>query len=143
MAEAQNPIQSASDFAPTPAGLQQRWTVEIGAAKKEVKKWHDQAKRLVDRFLDKRSTSATDDTRINLFSANIQTQRAMLYGKTPRVDVNRRFEDGGDIAARVGATMLQRMLNTHIQDGHDGYQNALALALDDRLLVGLGAARLR
>lgn len=136
-------IQSAADFAKTPAGQQERWTIEIAAAKKDVKKWQADAKKLVDRFLDKRDSQAEGDTRINLFAANLQTQRAMMYGKTPRVDVTRRFEDSTDTVARVAALMLERMLNTSIESDTDNYATALAQALDDRLLVGLGNVRLR
>ncbi len=136
-------IQSVSDFAKTPAGLQERWTIEIAAAKKHVRKWQETAKKLVDRFLDLRESKYADDTRVNLFSANCQTQRAMLYGRTPRVDVSRRFNDQNDDVARVAALMLERMLNTSIESDTDTYAEAIAQALDDRLLVGLGVIRLR
>jgi hypothetical protein len=136
-------IESASDFKSDARGLQDRWTVEIGAAKKESKKWRETARKLIDRFLDKRKGNEDSDTRVNLFSANLQTQRAMMYGRTPRVDVNRRFEDGNDAVARVAAQILERLLNTSIEDDTDNFAAAIALALDDRLLVGLGNVRLR
>lgn len=139
----QGTIESQSDFETNPRGLQERWTVEVTAGKKELKKWHATARKLIDRFLDKRSGSANDDTRLNLFSANLQTQRALMYGKTPRVDVARRFEDPKDKVGRVAAEILQRCLNTSIEKGSDDYKAALAQALDDRLLVGLGMVRLR
>lgn len=137
-------LQSASDFDSSPSGLAQRWQVEIEAAKKEVKKYHQDAKKLIERFLDKGAGAGRgDETRINLFSANVQVQRAMLFGQTPKVDVTRRYEDPRDAVARVAALILERILNNNIEDGGDGYVRALSQTVDDYLVVGMGAVRLR
>jgi hypothetical protein len=137
-----NAIQSKEDFN-EPKGSQKRWTTEITAAKKNAKDWQDRAKRVVDRFLDKREDRQNGDTRLNLFSANIQTRRSMMYGKTPRCDVSRRFEDSTDAVARVAALILNRLLNTDIESDSDNYATAIGLSLDDAQLVGLGQARVR
>lgn len=136
-------IQSKADFKSTPAGQQQRWQIEINAAKKEVKKWHDLGRRIVDRFLDKRKGNESNETRLNLFSANLQTQRSMLFGKIPKASVSRRFEDYSDNVARAAANMMERLLNTDIEEDTDTFADSIALALDDKLLVGMGNVRLR
>ena len=50
----QNKIVSASDFESSPTGLASRWNTEITAADNELRKFHDDAKRINDRYLDKR-----------------------------------------------------------------------------------------
>lgn len=138
-------IESKSQFESTPAGTARRWGVEMQAAKKNQEDWVKRGDAIVKRFIDDRNMTAISsaDTRINVFSANVQTMRAMLYGKTPRVDVGRRFTDPGDDVARVGAEMLQRLLNTDIERDDDSYAEALENALSDRLLAGLGVVRVR
>ncbi len=127
----------------TPTGWAAYWQEELSAAKKEVEKWHTQGEKIIKRFRDERDSKAKGDTRWNLFSANILTQRPMLYGQTPKVSVDRRFADANDDLARVGAEMLERLLNTDIEKDSDSYARALKYVLDDRLLPGLGIARVR
>lgn len=130
-------------FEKTPAGQARRWQMELTAARKEVEKWHIQGSKIIKRFRDERESGREGETRWNIFSSNIQTQRAMLYGKPPSVSVDRRFADAGDDVARVGSEILERLLNTDIERDSDGYSLALQYALDDRLIPGFGQARIR
>ena len=107
-------IQSASDFKNDKKGLAARWGIELEAAKKDQEKWHVQADKIIKRFLGKVDDAYTGQ-RVNLFSANVQTQRAMMYGKTPKIDCKRRFDDAKDDVARVGAEILERL--KAFQDG--------------------------
>lgn len=128
----------------TPRGQAQRWGIELAAAKKELEGWHKSGEKVVARFLDEREDStARRGTRWNLFWTNITTQRALLYGRTPQVSVERRFADPQDDAARVAGEMLERALNSDIEKDSDTFAQALQYALDDRLLPGLGVVRLR
>lgn len=138
-------IEKASEFEDTPEGRQRLWTVEMQASEKFLEKWWKRADKVIARYTDDREGSATgaDSTRINLFTANVQTQRAMLYGKTPATEVKRRFADPGDDVARVAGEALQRMLNTDIERDSDTFAEALEMALDDRLLAGFGGVRVR
>jgi hypothetical protein len=135
-------ITSAEDFADTPEGWQARWTAEINAAKKAAKKWRKAGERITRVFLDDReaATHSMRITKLNVFSANIITQRAMLFGNVPRVEVGRRYEDANDDAARVAAELLERIANADIGKQ---FSFAIGQALDDRLLVGFGLARVR
>jgi len=135
-------ITSASDFADTPEGWQARWTAEVSSAKKGAKKWRKVGERVTRVFLDDResATHSMRITKLNVFSANIITQRAMLFGNVPRVEVGRRFEDANDDAARVAAELLERIANADIGKQ---FSFAIGQALDDRLLVGFGLARVR
>lgn len=135
---------SEKEFPDTPEGWASRWTLEIEAARKEVKPYHELGDRIVKRFRDERpQRSGGPDTRWNQFSANVITLKALLYGKTPQVDVDRRFADAQDDEARVAGIILERLLNADIERDDDSFSQAAGLALDDRLLPGLGMARLR
>lgn len=135
--------EQETQFPDTPQGWQQRWTTEFAAAKKALEKWHHAGEKLVDRFRDERDGSEGVRARWNLFTSNIQTLEAMLFGQLPSVSVTRRFADARDDVARVGAELLERLLNTDIEREGDSQAVALKNALSDRLLPGLGNVRLR
>ena len=137
-------IESQDEFTKTPSGQARRWSVEMKAAQENMKSFLDRGDKVIKRFVDDRSGERRDgDTRVNLFTANVQTLRALLYGKTPAVDVKRRFADPDDDPARMAGEILQRLLNTDIEKDSDTYAEALERCLDDRLLPGLGVARAR
>jgi len=149
------PIKTGREFKNTPTGWYKRWDSEMVAANKRIRKWHKQGDKIQARYADRRGMQgsrgySTDEVgaggnmfRVNLFNANINTQRSMLYGSTPKVDVSRRFADADDDAARVGSLILNRLLNTSIEASGDDYKSCLQYSLDDRLLPGLGIARVR
>lgn len=133
-----------TDFEQGPKGDAARWKVEMGAARKSLEKWQARGDKILKRYLDERDSSRNDgDTRLNLFTSNVQTMQALLFGKTPQVQVSRRFADSEDDQARVASEMLERLLNTDIEKDSDGYKEALKHALEDRLLPGLGVCRVR
>lgn len=138
-------IERASEFEETPTGWAQRWEMEIAASRKWLKKWHKQSDKVVDRFLDEREKDNVDDlsTKLNIFNANITTLQAMLYGRMPKVEVDRRFADQDDDIARVAGQILQRILNTDIESAGEDYSHVLRTALGDRLIVGFGTARIK
>ena len=123
------------------------WMEEIKSAQKRVKKWHKKGDKTINRFLDTQDETAVSDTRaafrLNLFHANIITMRSMLYGRTPHVDVARRYADPDDDVGRVAAEMLARMLNNDIEVAGEDFASILRSALDDRLLPGFGSCRIK
>jgi hypothetical protein len=137
-------LERANQFEDSPHGWAQRWAVEIAAARKELSNWHASGDRIVDRYQDERHSSQEEaDTRWNLFTANVQTQQALLYGKTPKVSVSRKFGDANDDVARVAGELLERLLNCDVERDGDTFTEALGYALQDRLLPGFGIVRLR
>lgn len=136
-------IEKATEFDDTPHGWAQRWGVELQAATAEVTKWHDTGRSILKRFRDEREARENGETRLNLFTANVLTQQALLYGRVPAVTVERRFADANDDVARVAGEVLERLLNADIERTGDTYAKALGLALQDRLLPGLGQVRVR
>jgi hypothetical protein len=137
-------LTSRNDFEKTPQGIQQLWITELAAAKKDQEKWRKAGERITKVFLDERGEdgSAMDilraGTRLNVFSANIITLRALLFGNVPRVEVGRRYQDSDDDAARVASEIMERSLNADIGEQ---FSFGIGQALDDRLLVGYGCAR--
>ncbi len=150
---AREPIETRKDFKDTPTGWYKRWDSEMVAANKRIRKWHQQGDKIQARYNDRRGMQgsrgySTDEVggggnafRVNLFNANINTMKSMLYGSTPKVDVARRYSDADDDIARVGSLILNRMLNTSIEASGEDYKSCLQYALDDRLLPGLGIGR--
>jgi hypothetical protein len=137
-------IESQQDaFDESPQGWAKRWAVEISAAKERLEKWHKRADEIVKIFLDQRETKAEGTQRLNLFTANVQTLRALLFGKVPSVDVDRRFSDFEDPVARVAGEILERILNTDLERSDDDFRQAMSSALDDRLIAGYGNVWLR
>jgi hypothetical protein len=137
-------LTSRKDFEKTPQGIQQLWITEIAAAKKDQEKWRKAGERITKVFLDERGEESTvmdvlrSGTRLNVFSANIITLRALLFGNVPRVEVGRRYQDSDDDAARVASEIMERSLNADIGEQ---FSFGIGQALDDKLLVGFGCAR--
>lgn len=140
----QNVGESRTQFEDSPSGWQKRWTKEMTASKKMLDKFIEQGEKVMDRYLDKRDdTLSIDATRLNLFHSGINTVRSMLYGQVPKVDFDRRYADPDDDVARVGTLILERMLNADIERPNDDFTAVLRSCLDDRLLPGMGTARVR
>ena len=134
----------------TPSGWYKKWATELLASNKRVKKWHKQGYRIEARYQDRRGMSAESyqgdnsaTTRVNLFHANIKTLREMLYGTIPKIDVSRSNADADDDQARVASSILQRMLNANVVASGDDTKSVLGYCLENRLLPGLGIARVR
>lgn len=134
-----------ADFPDNPSGWGQRWKMEIQTARKALEPWHKDGDEAVKRFLDDRSGELENVKalcRLNIYTANVQTLRALLYGQVPKADATRRWGDSDDDVARIGAVILDRLLNLDIEEG-DTYAEAIGSALDDRQIPGLGIVRLR
>lgn len=137
-------IETTSQFKDTPRGLQERWQLEITAARKNQERWWKEGEEIAKRYLGKGPVDAYGPrSKLNLFHSNVDTSLAILYGQLPQVDVSRRFADSSDDIARVGGEMLERILNTDIECDDDGFRPTLRYTLQDWKIVGLGCARVR
>jgi hypothetical protein len=136
-------IASAKDFKDTPNGWAERWTTEFAAAEPEFKRFWEQSEKVVKRFLDKRDGADDSTLKLNLFHSNVTTLRSMLYGRIPKIEVYRRYADSNDDVARVAGVILQRVLSADIEEAGEDYSAVMRSCLDDRLLTGLGTARLK
>jgi hypothetical protein len=120
------------------------WSKELQASEKALEKFKKQGRKTVERYLDKRDTRRIGIQSLNLFHSNIVTVKAMMFGQTPRVEVDRRYEDPNDDVARVATLILERMLNNDIQfEDSNSFAESLRYGLEDFLLPGLGVCRVR
>jgi len=136
-------IESAGDFEATPQGLAQRWGTEIESARSELKKFHEDATKILARYLDKRDTWALDESRVNLFWSTMKVLLSMLYARPPKADVSRAFQDFEDDAARVASTILQRLLNRGFEEDVSAWDAAVRQGIEDWLIVGMGQIWMR
>jgi hypothetical protein len=126
-----------------------RWQLEVTASRKELEKFQQEGRYAIRQFRDLRTydnqaeANDDEDTRWNLFSANVKQQLALMYGKTPSVGVSRTFGDAGDDIARVAGIMLERNLSCDLARSGDGYAPSIGYVLQDLLIPGLGIARER
>ena len=131
---------------------QQYWDREVTDSEKRRQKFLDRGEQAVKRFVDDRDYSgdftprnSNDNFRnfkLNFFHANIETMKAMLAGSMPSVEVQREFSDPNDDDARVAAVMLQRLLQQNIEANPNNFTETLKACLEDRLVPGLGTARI-
>ena len=136
-------ITSDSDFEDTPNGLAARWQTEIQSSQQELLKFHQDANRITQRFLDKRDAYGKDESKVNLFWSTTQVLLSMLYARPPKADVARSFQDYDDDVARVAGTMLQRLLNRAFDDSTSNWDSAVRQGIEDWLVVGEGQIWLR
>ena len=141
-------LEERSDFNDTPEGQYKYWQTELSASQKMVKKWHKSGDQIVGRYLGepKRNSQGVADnslSQLNLFHSNIATLESMLYGNTPKIDVSRRYADANDDTARVAAETMERLLNLDMADNSETIDAVFRSTLQDRLLPGLGVARVR
>lgn len=136
----------------SPAEDQDFWGKEKEAADKRQREFLKQGNAIVRRFIDeKHGATAGDRTavglnqpfKLNLFWTNITTLQCMLYGSTPVIDVSREHQDPDDDVARVAATMYQRLLQVDVSSSGADLATTLKACLQDRLLPGLGTARVK
>jgi len=144
----QGNTQEQQDFKNTPEGQYSYWDRELSASKKMLKSWHKLGDKVVGKYLGKPlkgKNEVADESisRINLFHSNISTLESMLYGNTPKIDVSRRYADAQDDVARVAAEMMERLLNLDMASRSDEIDAVFKSVLQDRLLPGLGCARVR
>lgn len=132
----------------SPTGWHQYWSKEMEAAHKRLKSYIKRGNTIVNRYLDERQGG--DDFRggeipyrLNLFHANVSTVLSMLYGRTPKIDVSREHHDPDDDTARVASLLLERILAVDSNPSSDEFSVAVRGALQDRLLPGMGIARVR
>lgn len=135
-------LESDSQLEDNPSGWSKRIQVELEASKKEQEPWHAVAEEAVRMFRNEGSRLG-GRKRLALFTSNIQTKRALLYGRTPQVDVARKFGDADDDIGRIAGEILERLLNSDIDTFDDTFSSALRHALDDWQIAACGTLRMR
>jgi hypothetical protein len=121
------------------------WDKEIQLAENFFTDYQEDALRCVHAFLDESNQSlpTRPKYKLNLFHANINTLSSIMYAKLPKIEADRRFADPADDVARVAGEIITRILQNDMNDPEDRLNDVLKQALQDRLVAGLGAARIR
>lgn len=133
------------------------WTREIDLARKRLRKFHAQGTSAYNRYQGMFTTSNGDLEAswgfggipghnlkpLNFFHTNISTLNSMLCGSKPKAEVSREHADPNDDVARVAATLFERMLEVGAEPSGYDLKDVLQKALLDRLVTGLGVARVR
>ena len=106
--------------------------------------FHKQGRKVIERYVDDRKEDSTPwpTSRLNLFHANITTLLALMYAKLPKVEADRRFADPNDDVARVAGEMATRCLQNDLNMPDCALAPVLKYSLFDRLVPGMGIARL-
>ena len=133
-------------YANTKEGWAQRWNAEFAYAKEFHRKWLTAGKEIVGKFLMrdiKTNDPQAPGYNLNLFGINVKTMQDMLFGNVPKVSVDRRYADAKDQIARVASEMATRILNADIEEAGEDFKTIMRNCLQDRLLPGLGVARVR
>jgi len=122
----------------------QKWTAEMQAADRFFDDFHKQGRKVIERYVDDRKEDSTPwpTSRLNLFHANITTLLALMYAKLPKVEADRRFADPNDDVARVAGEIATRCLQNDLNMPDCALAPVLKYTLFDRLVPGLGIARL-
>lgn len=133
------------DYPDTPTGWASRWKDEFEAAKAPIAKFHKSGDKILKIFLGEQGVKddRVVDENLNLFYANTTTMQCLIFGNMPKAEVDRTFADANDNTARVAAEMLERMLNQDIQNPGKAMCDVFQQAINDRLLPGMGNARVK
>jgi hypothetical protein len=121
----------------------QLWVTEIEYAEKELKKFHERARKVARRYVDERDAVDSMNKWFNLFYANTHIMRAALYSQVPEPEIKRKYLDYNDQIGRVAANILQRATTPDCDDPRDTFDAAIRHAVIDRLVPGLGQVWLR
>jgi hypothetical protein len=134
---AANQLETPEDAGRGEAGEVARWQMEIDLSSKVEKKWRDKANKAIDRYRDEGERT---DWKFNIYWANVETIRPVLYNTMPRLDVRRRFKDS-DPVGRVAAEIIERALEYSI-NSYD-FDEEIDNIILDYLIPSRGVARVR
>tara|TARA_R110002153_G_scaffold274037_1_gene446790 strand:- start:27515 stop:29743 length:2229 start_codon:yes stop_codon:yes gene_type:complete len=130
----------------TPQEQYKYWGEELQTSIKARKPWWKRADKIVARYLGKSEASKEEMTNgfdLNLFHSNTKTLNDMLYGNLPQIDVARRYAQADDDIGRVASEMMERLLNLDVTNNGTDIDAVFRATLQDRLLGGLGCAKVR
>lgn len=114
------------------------WMGQERIAAKDEERWHKRSRRIIARYRDERPQNGANTHRMNLLWSNVQTLGPVLYARTPKADVRRRFLDQDD-TGRLASLLLERSIEYSLENS--GFDAVMEAVVQDRLLPGRGTAR--
>lgn len=117
----------------------QIWKKELDNAQEYQKQWVSEAKLYSDIYRDRHNTDDLFNShRYNIFWANTQTLRPLVYSNLPNPNITRRFSDKDEIS-RLASEMMERAVSFFLEEGKAN--SVLNSVRDDFLIVGRGVPR--
>jgi len=104
---------------------------------KNFKNWKKRSNKIIKRYRDERGNSSTRGKRYNILWSNIQTLKPVIYARTPKVVVLRRWKNS-DIVSRVACQIAERCTQYQIESNN--FDKVMRQCRDDYLLPGRGSA---
>jgi hypothetical protein len=131
-------IETRADIGDEPGDVVRFWLQQLRLAEREDRLWIRRGRKVVKRYRDERALTGKQGARFNILWANVETLKPILYGRTPKPDVERRHKNNDDVA-RIGAEIIERALS--YEDDLDEFSEVMEAVVEDRLLPGRGVAR--
>ncbi len=126
-------IESRKDVEKTKGGSARYWEIEFQAAEAEEKEYREKVSNLEKKY------RAEDDNDFNVFFANVETLKPILFGRTPKPDVRPKLKSIKDHLSLQTSIMLETALDYSC--GEYDFDEAMESSRDDRLIGGRGVAR--
>lgn len=126
-------IESRKDVEKTKGGSARYWEIEFQAAEAEEKEYREKVSNLEKKY------RAEDDNDFNVFFANVETLKPILFGRTPKPDVRPKLKSIKDHLSLQTSIMLETALDYSC--GEYDFDEVMEAARDDRLIGGRGVAR--
>lgn len=118
------------------------WSNEITKFEKFSEDSREHGRKVYRRYEDERE-SADNGKKINIFYANVNTQKESLYNSLPKPEVSRMHKGNyDDDVARVAALIISRALDYEINCS-EGFSESIEAAILDRLIPGVGQVWVR
>jgi hypothetical protein len=135
-----NAIETRDDLGTDPGGVVAFWLQQLKLAEREDRNFVKRGRKIVQRYRNETPRAATTrpPARFNVFWSNVETLKPILYGRTPKPDVERRHKNN-DAVARLGAMILERALAW--EDDLDEFDDVMQCVVEDKLIPGRGVAR--
>lgn len=136
-------VRSLYEATSTPLSEYTYWKGEITAAEKDIERWHIRAEKINRIYADERDAIETGDRKFNLFASNVDILQSAVYANPPKIEVSRRFKDMDDDVSRVAAMILERTLESDLDEVDHNFDEIIKDAIFDRLVPGAGVVWLR
>ena len=117
------------------------WREQLADAKSSFEDWAKKGEKVVKRYRDERQMTDGLVKKFNILWANVELLHPSLYGRMPKPEVSRRFNDQ-DKVGRLSSTILERVIGYEVEQFPD-FNAAMSAAVQDRLLPGRGIAWVR
>jgi hypothetical protein len=120
------------------AGLVEIWSKELENSDNYEKNWRKEADKYFQIYRDEYNGNYDDSRRYNVFWANTQTLRPLVFSKLPKPNITQRFLDEDEVA-KLASEMMERTVFLYL--GDSDAEDTIGKCRDDFLIGGRGVAR--